>query len=122
MEARFRFHGNGEHGKIKVKRKGVSALQRKRPLCFCPLTLILSPVGRGGLRSHPRPLRGRGQGVLYALAVFSGSGSGSGGGGGASGSHHSPLEKYSLICRAAFRPAPMARMTVAEPVTMSPAA
>ena len=37
-------------------------------------------------------------------------------------SYQPPVCRYSSIERAALRPAPMARMTVAAPVTMSPPA
>ena len=48
--------------------------------------------------------------------------SGGGPGRGFSPRNHSPAFKYSSIARAAFLPAPMARITVAAPVTMSPPA
>ena len=41
---------------------------------------------------------------------------------GLAGASHSPVVRYSSIDAAALRPAPMARMTVAPPVTMSPPA
>ena len=40
----------------------------------------------------------------------------------AAGTSHSPVFRYSFMDAAALRPAPMARITVAAPVTMSPPA